>query len=291
MTHFGNWWVDAIDESGIEDWQEAMAHENAAATVNGWHRVLRLVLDRAVREKLLTHNPARAVSALPEPRTGGKRGTALEAEGFRQYIGAAMALSGQGVSPDIVRHILMLAWTGMRMGESLALRFEDDVDNELHIERSVWHRHEKATKTDDPRRVTVVQPLREILDEQRRWLIATQHPGLCSGLVFPARPQSAKTGMARRGVDEVSWYRAHSVLNKPMAKVAEKAGLNPISPHSLRRTFEDLLRNAGVEQLVRRAVAGWRSEKAQSIYANVNRTDRDAAADAFVKLVGVGGGP
>lgn len=44
-----------------------------------------------------------------------------------------------------------------------------------------------------------------------------------------------------------------------------------ISAHSLRRTWENLLREAGVEQLVRRSMAGWRSEKAQAIYATVNR--------------------
>ena len=58
-----------------------------------------------------------------------------------------------------------------------------------------------------------------------------------------------------------------------------------VSAQGLRRTFEDLLREAGVEQLVRRAVAGWRSEKAQGIYATVRREDRDAAADAVLKLV------
>jgi len=37
------------------------------------------------------------------------------------------------------------------------------------------------------------------------------------------------------------------------------------------------MREAGVDQLVRRALAGWRSEKAQAIYATVNKDERDAA--------------
>lgn len=50
-----------------------------------------------------------------------------------------------------------------------------------------YKRTEKATKTDDPRRVVVVQPLAEVLEAleaQRQWLIETRHPGFSSGLVF-----------------------------------------------------------------------------------------------------------
>lgn len=288
IVAFGNYWVDAIDDLAVEDWQEAAARDNSPYTVNGWHRLFRLVLDRAVREKLLPANPARQVPALSEPRTKGRRGTSLEVEEFRRLLVAVDELSGVpkvGIAPDIARHILALAWVGARMGESLAWRFTDIVDGELRIERSVWHRHEKATKTDDPRRVTIVEPLRHVFEEQRLWLMRMQHPGLESGLIFPARPQNAKAGAARRSADEVSWYRSHSLLTKPLARVVERAGIPAISPHSFRRTCEDLQRNAGVNALVRRAQSGWRTEDAQAIYANVPRSERDAAARIFLGYV------
>ena len=171
------------------------------------------------------------------------------------------------------------------MSESLALRFSDIVGGEIRVERSVWRRQEKVGKTDDPRRITIVEPLQAVLDEQRQWLLETQHPGLESGLVFPARPGNAKAGRARRGSDEVVWYRSGSALRKPLVLIAKEAGVPRVSPQGLRRSFEDLMREAGVEDLVRRAVAGWRSEKAQAIYATVKRKDRDAAAAAVVNLV------
>ena len=64
-----------------------------------------------------------------------------------------------------------------------------------------------------------------------------------------------------------------------------RLGIPPISPQSFRRTLENLLREAGVQQLVRRALAGWRTEKAQGIYASVDRGKRDAAGEAVVRLV------
>jgi hypothetical protein len=145
-----------------------------------------------------------------------------------------------------------------------------------HHHRSVFCRSEEATKTDDPRRVTVVEPLAQVLAQQRRWLTETQHPGLGSGLIFPASPRHARGGAERRGVEGVSWYRSPSVMEKPLARLSEAGKLPPISPQSLRRTWENLLREAGIDQLVRRALWGWRTEKAQAIYATV---DRQAGAE------------
>jgi hypothetical protein len=46
-----------------------------------------------------------------------------------------------------------------------------------------------------------------------------------------------------------------------------------------------MLRKAGVDDLVRRSMAGWRSKEAQRIYATVDPEERQAAAKAFVALV------
>ncbi len=46
-----------------------------------------------------------------------------------------------------------------------------------------------------------------------------------------------------------------------------------------------MLRQAGVDQLVRRSLAGWRSDNAQRIYAGIDKRERDAAGDAMVRLV------
>ena len=167
----------------------------------------------------------------------------------------------------------------------LALRFDDVRDGELWIERSVWRRNLKTTKTDDPRRVVIVEPLAEVLGEQRRWLVETQHPALATGLIFPAQPKQAKGGQTRRGTGEESWFRSESVMDVPLRRVVEAANITPISLHSLRRTYENLLRKAGVDDLVRRSLAGWRSPEAQRIYATVDPEERRTAARALVGLV------
>lgn len=282
---FGDWWVDAIDYDSLEKWQAEVAPQYAAATANGWLRTMRLVLDGARRNGLITSNPARELSTLPEKRTKGARGTSLTKEQLRAFVaGIGTCVEEKLITEDIGRGVHVYAWTGMRAGEIIALNWADIVDGEVCVEHSVWRGNLKSDKTDDPRRITLVEPLVAILEEQRHWLLTQQHPGLASGLVFPANPKQARAGAARRE-DELHWYRSQSTFQDAIATVCKKAEVPRISPHALRRTFEDLTREAGVEQLVRRAIHGWRSERAQGIYATVRREERDAAAEAVTRLV------
>jgi integrase len=75
------------------------------------------------------------------------------------------------------------------------------------------------------------------------------------------------------------------VLDRPLKKIVEKAKLPRISVHSFRRTYENLLRQAGVDDLVRRTLAGWRREGTQAIYAGVAPEERAIAARKLVALV------
>lgn len=241
-----------------------------------------LRIDRSTLYKL-----ARQGLLRPDGRVGcaprwsqGRRGVSLSVDQLRRLLEALGALDS-----DIGRALLTIAWTGVRKGELVALRWEDYAEGELWIRRAVYRGVEGPTKTDDPRRVAVVGPLAETIAQQRRQLVASQHPALSKGLMFPAAMRQARAGATRRD-GKVRWYRSAGALDKPLIDACRAAGVPEISCHALRRTFEQLLRLAGVDQLVRRSLAGWRSERAQAIYAQVDPSERAAAAAALVRLVG-----
>jgi integrase len=293
----GQCYVDAITPAVLREWQAKERGRWANQTVNTWLRALRVVLEDAVDDGVLAKNPARAVKTLPEGRTKGRRGQALSVDQFRAVIRAIDVLTSKEgwtdpedsqvrhISEDVGRLLKACGWTGMRRGEVLALRWCDIVDGEVRVERSVWRRRAKATKTDDPRRITVSEPLAEMFAAQRHWLLSTQHAGIGSQLVFPADARHARASSTIRGVDELCWFRTPSVMDDPLALVVKVAGVPQISVQSFRRTMENFTRAAGVEPLVRRALQGWRTERAEGIYATVAREERDAAATAVVRLV------
>lgn len=171
MVVLGDHYVDMIEEDDVAAWRDAFARDVAPTTVNAHHRTLRVALDPLVKKGILRRNPARDLSTLPEGRTRGRRGTSLNAEQFAEVLDATRALVGAAFPQDIGRMLLTVAWTGMRRGELLALKWEDVREGELHVCRALCKvkRVEKSTKTDDPRLVPIPAPLREILDEQRKW--------------------------------------------------------------------------------------------------------------------------
>ena len=286
-AHFGRFYVDAIRPRDIRLWRDSLAPEYSPATLNAWLRVFRTALQTAVDDGLIDRNAARAVRALPEPkRTRGRRGRALTPEQLARLLDVSEEMAKEGqISPDVARMVATLAWTGLRKGELLALSWSDFRDGELEIRRAVSFGEFGPTKTDDPRIVPVHTELARVLEEQRRWLVETQHPGLASGLVFPATLSVAKAGANRRKSDTLRWFRARSVLDRPLRKICARADVPEVSPHSFRRTYENLLRKAGVEALTRRSLAGWRTSDAQEIYAGVDPEERKAAAGAMLRVV------
>jgi integrase len=195
------------------------------------------------------------------------------------------ARPAKGLAPDVARLVYTGLLTGCRRGELLALKWDDCRSGELHVTRSVFKRAEKPTKSEEPRLVPVSDELAAILDGQRRWLLQTQHPGLASALVFPASPRHARAGATRREVAQPSWYRSPSVLDRPLRRICQAAGIPEVSAHALRRNYENVLRRCGVDSVVRRDIAGWRSEKVQDIYGRVDANERRAAAQSMARLV------
>jgi len=291
VPNLGDYWVDAVTPADVRGWQAGLrASGLAPATVNSAHRTLKAILDTAVADGMLQTNPAKCVPALREGRTKGPRGTVLTPEQLGLFILTGERLVAEGeISPDLFAMLLVLALCGLRFGEAAALEWGDIRDGALHVERAVWRGHLKSTKTDDPRVVPLPEPVRERLQIQRQQLLAEQHPALGLGLVFPAAPGHAARGARRRGGAKLNWYRYPSCLQHPIDAIMARVDLPRISPHSFRRTWENVLRRAGVDQMVRRALAGWRSERAQAIYSQVDLDEAKAEADRAARIV-LGGG-
>jgi site-specific recombinase XerD len=103
-----------------------------------------------------------------------------------------------------------------------------------------------------------------------------------------ARKRAARSPMlVKPKRDSELQYLAPSCLDKPMKAICEAIGLDEhISSKVMRRTFNDLARGAGINNLVIRAMTGWQDEGVQDRYTSVQATERCQAVETVMGLVG-----
>jgi len=262
----GDLWIDAVTRADVEDWVAEMARKARPATVNSRLRVLRSLLGDAADELGIT-DPSARVRALPE--TQRRRGLTLgELRGL---------LDAAGGEPDHYSLLLTLALTGMRWGEATALRW-DDIDEQLgviRIERSHRGGLISGTKTGSARTCALPDRLAEVLREHRRRLLSQQHPGLAAGLVFATIGRGGQVAL-----------RTPRSLTRAFARWCKAAGIErKVSPHDLRRTFVDLLRQAHVGAVVARSLVGHSTEAMRAHYSTVGEAEQREAVARVVRLV------
>ena len=103
-----------VDLNAVEQWLATMRRKSGATTVIRAYCVLAGILDDAVKARRLASNPARGVENLPHKTA--KRRVYLTAEEVGRLVYEA------------AQHrtlVLVLAYTGIRWGEAVALRVKD----------------------------------------------------------------------------------------------------------------------------------------------------------------------
>jgi integrase len=196
---------------------------------------LRAMLNTAVEDELLSGNPAaRLGRALPKKPARIVR--ALTADELARVLALARRLY-----PKHADLLHILAWTGLRLGEAVALQWGDlDLSGRfLEVNRSAQYRahrlHIGTPKSGQERRVDVPTVLVDRLRERRslREAEAALAGRELSSWVFPAPSDEAKP-MNPVFLRYKVWYR-----------LLAEAGLRAVRLHDLRHTYAVLLLQAG----------------------------------------------
>lgn len=149
----------------------------------------------------------------------------------------------QGIKEGYPQHyalVFTLLMTGQRIGSVSALRWED-IDQETITFATSHYRGEvrQGNKTGKTVRLPMTPDIWEVLQEHRKTMVKDQHPGLSSGLIFPT---------------EKGGYRVSGDLRYSFNSVCEAKGLDSITPHDLRRTFNSWSVEAGVSGTILRSI-------------------------------------
>lgn len=194
--------------------------------------------------------------------TPPKERTVLDAGEVSRVLAAAEA-----EAPDI-RLMLWIGFaTGMRFGEVSALTW-DDVDTQrrvIIVRRSQVHGKVGPTKTGRARRVPLDPIVAGMLEEHRAWQETRKVRGLERGIVFPSQKGT---------------YRFPAVLTKPLKRCCERAEIGKVaSPHDMRRTFNNILRQSAGE-VVTRSIVGHTTVAMTALYSSVGLAEQQAAQQA-----------
>jgi integrase len=167
LPELGAFFVDQIFDRDLEVWltkprKDHRGRAYSPHTVNGWWRVLKMVLQAAARQHRLP-DPTAGVKPLPLPQR--EHENSLTPEELRAFLDAAKRLYPQWYT------FIVLGFTlGMRPGELRPLRWDEDVDLDagtLTIRRSQRRTYVGPTKTKRIRVISLPTTLVELLRAHR----------------------------------------------------------------------------------------------------------------------------
>ena len=249
--------VENLTALNIQIFFNNLAQEKSDSTMTAVHALLNQVLKHAVKQKVIPSNPMDDGVTLPKGRKLPKKGKALPRHVCRDILAALDA------SPTYKPLVMTLLYTGLRIGELMALRWENiDRKNMLiHIENAVTSECEfdeegktisrksvvSDTKTTASQRVIPLElEVLEVLDDWRTVSKKTQGKAQeqgYEGLIFP---------------NQYGYLRSYQGFRKQFKRFLDQCGLGDygITFHKFRHTFATLLMEQGTNPRVVQELLG-----------------------------------
>ena len=235
LPFFGDYPLTTIAPSMVQRWvTHALQGGLSARSVVKYHVVLHGIFARAVRDRVIAHNPAADTDL---PKVIAKRARIITPAEFERLLGQI---------PDRYRVLVLTAIeTGMRWGELAALRPHhlDAAARRIRIEETIVEVSKKDSPTgqrylikaypkdDEPRTIGISGQLTEILAARIRDL------ALATGeLLFPSTRHGGTTPMSRNTFRTRGWLPA-----------TQRAGLTGVRIHDLRHAHASWLLAGGAD--------------------------------------------
>ena len=263
LPRWGDIQCGAIRFSDVQAWVSELSTRLGAESVLKANEVFCRILDDAVKDHLLTSNPARGVK---RPRAGRQKANTYLTAAQLQMLGDA-AGSNRGL-------VLLLGVGGLRWGEAMALRVQD-IDflrRRISLHRNVTQvrgQMIEGTLKSNKSRVVVVPTF--VIEA-----VAATAEGKARGDLLWPNPSGGYQHPQR--VD--GW------LSKAVAACQERDPSFPrVTPHDLRHTAASLAISARANpKAVQRMLGHASAAMTLDVYADLFDSDLDAVAENVAKL-------
>lgn len=259
--------------------RDRLAKELSKATANMFSKVIKTALGAAVRQGVLTANPAAALGKLKGASDAKRRPFTL-AE-IKRLLEAAGETEWRGL-------ILCGLYLGTRLGDVASLRWSAvDLTKRtvafttektgrrmlLPLARPVADYFESLTSSDDP--AAFIFPKCAALGEKASGTLSNQFHNLMAdaGLVDQRKHTDRKHVEAKKGEGR-----------------KRKRVVSPVSFHSLRHSFVTMLKATGATDAIARELAGHESEAVSRLYTHFEADTLRSAVDSLPDVTKKGDG-
>ncbi len=260
LPHFGAKPITALTPTAIEDFIEAKRGPGGSVRFEGKSLsdgslktgllTLRLILQRAVRLRLLPANPMHDVEwrGLPRPET---------VDPFTTRELRAILAAAHEVHPNFAVMLRLWAQSGMRAGEVAGLQWQDlDLERGTALVRRTWSRGRLGpTKTRRDRTVSILHPVADPVADWRPGVTAEARSLLAGLRGLPVRHLEPEAFVFGDGRTPLSSMEVHRLWRRVLAK----ARVRYRAPEQLRHTFASTMLSRNAPLLYVQQQGGWRS--------------------------------
>jgi integrase len=256
IPYFGSKPITAITTTSVEDFIEAKRGPGGSIRFQGKALsdsslrtgllALRLILQRAVRTKLIVANPMSEVEWRGQPHI----------EQVDPFTDGELRAILQAAPPDVATLLRLWAQAGMRAGEVCGLQWQDlDLELGQALVRRTWSRQRLGpTKTGRERLVSFLHPVADATADWRPG--AGQARSVLAGLrglkVQSLEPAAFVFGHAAAPLSSMEVHRAWK-------RALNAARVRYRSPEQLRHTFASTMLSRNAPLLYVQQQGGWRS--------------------------------
>lgn len=260
--------LSRLTKPKYQEFIDKLATQYSVSTVRTIHSVFNSAIYAAVEDEILARNK---ISKVNLPQFKSKRNEINEDEILNEdEITRLIEFVKENESETHYTLVLLLATTGMRKGEALALHWNDiDFENNvITIMRTRDHLGERSAKTDNSvRRIDASPSLLKHLKRYKRWSIE----------------KKLKLGVKLNDVDYVlinpstTEPISRSLPNQLMERVFEAGAIKRVTPHALRHTYASLLISKGIPVTTVAKIIGDTVEMVLKVYAHSLRKKEEEA--------------
>lgn len=171
----GNTKINKLNVQTIQEWKRSINEGNyKIRTKQLFYKVFRALLNFGVKMEYIPTNPLLRAGNFKAPAELHKEMQYYTTDEFKKFISAARETaehSGTLLAWNLYIFFFIAFFTGMRKGEINALTWNDIINNEIHVTKSVAQKSKGEDRITPPknkssiRNIGIPEPLKIVLDE------------------------------------------------------------------------------------------------------------------------------